>query len=236
MCYLNRTAAEPIVASCQGLPSVKRPIPVSLLSRLIWSGRVCRTLSLILCIITSARHSARRRPATVQIIPYRHLVQMGRRVHLLADGPAGTGADRKIMLYDPVAGHRIKEPHAYVGWVHSELHLPDFCLQQCLFGEHLLNRPTSAPVMLVESEKTAVVMCHFMPDYIRLAMGGKNGSFNREAMSVLRDREVTLIPDLGQRSDGGRNLPCWPTSANGWLYPICWSVWSTTNGAAAVWT
>ena len=29
------------------------------------------------------------------------------------------------------------------------------------------------------------------------ATGGKNGSFNREAMSVLRDREVTLIPDLG---------------------------------------
>ena len=36
-----------------------------------------------------------------------------------------------------------------------------------------------------------------MPDYIWLATGGKNGSFNREAMSVLRDREVTLIPDLG---------------------------------------
>ena len=47
------------------------------------------------------------------------------------------------------------------------------------------------------SEKTAVVMCHFIPDYIWLATGGKNGSFNREAMSVLRDREVTLIPDLG---------------------------------------
>ena len=36
-----------------------------------------------------------------------------------------------------------------------------------------------------------------MPDYIWLATGGKNGSFNQEAMSVLRDREVTLIPDLG---------------------------------------
>lgn len=93
----------------------------------------------------------------------------------------------KIMLYDPATGHRIKEPRAYVSWVHSELHLPDFRLRQCLFGEHLLNRSTSAPVMLVESEKTAVVMCHFMPDYIWLATGGKNGSFNRKAISVLRD-------------------------------------------------
>lgn len=44
----------------------------------------------------------------------------------------------KIMLYDPVTGHRIKEPRAYVSWVHSELHLSDFRLRQCLFGEHLL--------------------------------------------------------------------------------------------------
>lgn len=51
----------------------------------------------------------------------------------------------KIMLYDPATGHRIKEPRAYVSWVHSELHLPDFRLRQCLFGEHLLNRSTSAP-------------------------------------------------------------------------------------------
>lgn len=30
-----------------------------------------------------------------------------------------------------------------------------------------------------------------------VATGGKNGCFNREALGVLRDREVTLIPDLG---------------------------------------
>ncbi len=51
--------------------------------------------------------------------------------------------------------------------------------------------------MLVESEKTAVVMSHFIPDYIWLATGGKNGCFNSEVMQVLKGREVTLIPDLG---------------------------------------
>lgn len=103
----------------------------------------------------------------------------------------------KIMLYDTQTGHRIKEPQAYICWAHSELHLPDFHLKQCLFGEHLLKGASSSPVMLVESEKTAVIMSHFIPDYIWLATGGKNGCFNKEAMSVLRGREVTLVPDLG---------------------------------------
>ena len=40
-------------------------------------------------------------------------------------------------------------------------------------------------------------MSHFIPDYIWLATGGKNGCFNSEAMQVLKGREVTLIPDLG---------------------------------------
>lgn len=103
----------------------------------------------------------------------------------------------KIMCYNPETGHRIKEPQAFVSWAHSELHLQDFHLKQCLFGEHLLRGSYSSPVMLVESEKTAVIMSHFIPDYIWLATGGKNGCFNREAMQVLRDRNVTLLPDLG---------------------------------------
>ncbi len=39
-------------------------------------------------------------------------------------------------------------------------------------------------------------MSHFIPDYIWLATGGKNGCFNRDAMQVLQGRDVTLIPDL----------------------------------------
>lgn len=100
------------------------------------------------------------------------------------------------MCYNAETGHRVKEPQAFVSWAHSELKLQDFHLKQCLFGEHLLKN-SSSPVMLVESEKTAVVMSHFIPDYIWLATGGKNGCFNSEAMQVLKSREVTLIPDLG---------------------------------------
>ena len=109
------------------------------------------------------------------------------------NGQVRTG---KVMCYNAETGHRVKEPQAFVSWAHSELKLQDFHLKQCLFGEHLLKN-SSSPVMLVESEKTAVVMSHFIPDYIWLATGGKNGCFNSEAMQVLKGREVTLIPDLG---------------------------------------
>ena len=101
------------------------------------------------------------------------------------------------MCYNPETGHRIKEPQAFVSWAHSELRMPDFHLKQCLFGEYLLKSSTSSPVMLVKRKKTAVIMSHFISDYIWLATGGKNGCFNRDAMQVLQGRDVTLIPDLG---------------------------------------
>ena len=66
------------------------------------------------------------------------------------------------MCYNAETGHWVKEPQAFVGWAHSELKLQDFHLKQCLYGEHLLTN-SSSPVMLVESEKTAVVMSHFSP-------------------------------------------------------------------------
>lgn len=113
----------------------------------------------------------------------------------------------KVMCYDTKTGHRIKEPAAYVSWVHAELRLADFHLRQCLFGEHLLSRYPHKQVMIVESEKTALIAHHFMPDYLWLATGGKNGCFNREAMEVLRGRKVTLFPDLGCYDAWREKLP-----------------------------
>lgn len=103
----------------------------------------------------------------------------------------------KIMLYDPKTGHRVKEPHSHVCWAHSELKLPDFHLRQCLFGEHLLMKNPTMPVAIVESEKTALIGTVFVPDILWLATGGMNGCFNADTMSVLKDRNVTLFPDLG---------------------------------------
>ena len=103
----------------------------------------------------------------------------------------------KIMGYDRNTGHRIKVPQSQVTWAHSELKLPNFHLVQCLFGEHLLKDRPTATVALVESEKTALIMSHFVPDLVWLATGGMDGCFNEKAMQVLRGRTVALFPDLG---------------------------------------
>lgn len=104
----------------------------------------------------------------------------------------------KIMGYDAKTGHRIKEPFNQVSWVHSVRKIPDFHMRQCLFGEHLLADALSSAktIAIVESEKTALVTALFIPDLVWLATGGMHGSFNSEAMQVLKGREVVLFPDL----------------------------------------
>ena len=105
----------------------------------------------------------------------------------------------KIMLYDAETGHRTKEPRSYVSWVHTELNLPNYNLKQCLFGEHLLSEIPTKPVAIVESEKSALVATHYMPEFIWLATGGIHGCFNSDVVSVLKGRSVMLCPDLGAR-------------------------------------
>lgn len=113
----------------------------------------------------------------------------------------------KIMLYDWKTGHRVKQPFNHVSWVHSVMKLPDFNLRQCLFGEHQLAARPDDVVAIVESEKSAVIATHFMPQFVWLATGGKNGAFNRDALSVLSGREVLLVPDLGATEDWYTRIP-----------------------------
>ncbi|WP_304632671.1 DUF6371 domain-containing protein, partial [uncultured Muribaculum sp.] len=103
----------------------------------------------------------------------------------------------KVMLYDAATGKRVKEPFNHVTWVHSLLRLPDFNLRQCFFGEHLLPMNRGKPVAIVESEKTALVAAYYLPEYVWLATGGKNGCFNADAVRVLRGCQVILYPDIG---------------------------------------
>ena len=114
------------------------------------------------------------------------------------DGKVRTG---KIMHYKR-DGHRDKNAAIPVMWAHkSKAFASDFSgeeLQQCLFGEHLLNERPDVPVALVESEKTAVIMSRFIPDIIWLATGGSQGIKSNERLAPLIGREVLLFPDHGQ--------------------------------------
>ncbi len=135
------------------------------------------------------------------------------------DGHVRSG---KIMVYDPKTGHRIKTDGAKVCWAHVAMRLADFNLCQCFFGEHLLAQFPDRKVMIVESEKTAIICHHFMPEYVWLATGGKHGCFNSEAVHVLRERDVTLFPDLGAFDDWNSKVPllravCHSVSVNDYL-------------------
>ncbi len=133
---------------------------------------------------------------------------------------AGCVRTGKIMLYNPSTGRRVKEPQACVSWAHAELRLLDFNLRQCLFGQHLLPLYPNKMVFLVESEKSAVIASHYMPDVLWLATGGKNGCFNIQTIETLRSRDVILLPDLGA-TDAWWEKPSM-------LQPVCRSVCVST--------
>ena len=103
----------------------------------------------------------------------------------------------KVMLYDNKTGKRIKHPYNYITWVHSLLHKDNFHLKQCFFGEHLLSSNKTSVIAIVESEKTAIIASHYLPQYIWLATGGKNGCFREENIKILKGKKVVLFPDLG---------------------------------------
>ena len=119
----------------------------------------------------------------------------------------------KVMQYNPEDGHRIKTEHgASINWIHSILKkqkvLPeDWQLSQCLFGEHLLSLYPDKVVVLVESEKSAIIGSAIFPDYVWLATGGKS-QMKEDKLRVLSGRTVLLFPDADgytewkQRAEG----------------------------------
>lgn len=102
----------------------------------------------------------------------------------------------KIMLYNSSSGKRIKKPYNYINWIHKMTENNNFVLEQCLFGEHLLNEDKTKPVAIVESEKTAIMSSIFLPDFIWLACGSLN-NLTYEKTKVLKGRNVVLFPDSG---------------------------------------
>lgn len=127
--------------------------------------------------------------------------QKGEAVFWQVDGQ-GEIRSGKIMQYK-TDGHRT----GGTDWVHSRLErmgkLSGFDLEQCFFGEHLLQAsPIDKPVGIVESEKTAILAAGYLQSFgfAWLAAGSKDGmggkALNRGKCSILAGREVILFPDL----------------------------------------
>jgi hypothetical protein len=101
----------------------------------------------------------------------------------------------KIMLYNCDTGKRVKEPYKQVSWIHKQLKLSNFVLQQCLFGLHTIkNIEKGDTICIVESEKTAVIMSIIIPNYLWLATGSKTG-FKEEILKSVKEYNIIAYPD-----------------------------------------
>jgi hypothetical protein len=103
----------------------------------------------------------------------------------------------KIMLYNSYTGKRIKEPYNHINWLHNTLKEPEFNLKQCLFGLHLINTDYHKEIAIVESEKTAIIMSIFLPQFIWIATGSKS-NFKLELLQPLKKRKCIAFPDKGE--------------------------------------
>ena len=82
----------------------------------------------------------------------------------------------KIMKYNSITGKRIKEPFNHVSWMHRQLKLTNFVLQQWLFGLHLVNTISKSDIICItESEKHAIIISLQFPNSICLETGRKAG-------------------------------------------------------------
>jgi len=100
----------------------------------------------------------------------------------------------KIMLYNAQTGKRVKEPFNHIHWMHKKLYA-GYRLEQCLFGEHLVHTGKGLPIAIVESEKTAIIASHYLPQYHWLATGGLH-NLNAHKCLPLKGRRLILYPDV----------------------------------------
>ncbi len=108
----------------------------------------------------------------------------------------------KILQYIAETGKRAKtqDGKAMINWVHSINKRKEFNLEQCLFGLHLINESNLKTIAIVESEKTAVIMSVFKPEYIWLATGSKQG-FKQSMLEPIKGFKIVAFPDKSEYED-----------------------------------
>jgi len=136
--------------------------------------------------------------------------------------------DGKIIQYKPLTGKRINTST----WVSSYLKLQSFTLSQCLFGQHLLTHENK-PVVVVESEKTAIVAYIYMPQYTWVATGGIS-NLKEEYFDNLGDREILLIPDTDAYENWSKKVKGFTQNKNIKIWDVIQSI-ATPEEIKAKW-
>ena len=106
----------------------------------------------------------------------------------------------KVMLFDINTGKRVKTPYSHINWMHKILKLQDFNLQQCIYGLHLINEYKGQTIAIVESEKTAIMMSMFAPEYLWLATGSR-ANFKSEFLKPIKNYKIIAFPDKSEFND-----------------------------------
>ena len=112
----------------------------------------------------------------------------------------------KIVQYNSITGKRNKDLHA--NNFHSYKPIKNqlgFDIEKkiekkytCFFGEHLVPN-NNKPVVIVEAEKTAIILSMLFEDIVFIATGGAANLKNKD-YSFLLNRDVYLYPDSGVKS------------------------------------
>ncbi len=103
----------------------------------------------------------------------------------------------KVIHYNSETGKREKNMHTtWVHSIHPYYRKKKYTIQQCLFGEHLLNEYPEKPIGVVESEKTAIIASGYVPEYLWLATGSLH-EFKWSKLRILNGHKVIAFPDLG---------------------------------------
>ncbi|SHF41574.1 hypothetical protein SAMN05444377_10880 [Flavobacterium fontis] len=113
----------------------------------------------------------------------------------------------KIILFDEDTGKRVKNPFPHINWVHKKIKKDKFNLKQCLFGLHL-NKTRVATTLqyhcntiaIVESEKTAIIMSLFIPEYLWMATGSKQ-NLKLQLLEPIKNENIVVYPDKGEFND-----------------------------------
>lgn len=126
----------------------------------------------------------------------------------------------KIILFDENTGKRVKNPFPHINWAHKKINKDKFNLKQCLFGLHLykkvfatsLQKPTTTllqdhniTIAIVESEKTAIIMSLFIPEYLWMATGSKQ-NLKLQLLEPLKNENIVVYPDKGEFEDWSKKV------------------------------
>lgn len=108
----------------------------------------------------------------------------------------------KMMRYELQNGEpkrtKYEEYYDNIKWLHVGKGKENFVYEQIAFGSHILPLYPDKDVMLVESEKTALILASVRPQYNWLAVLSWAG-FQPHLLPNLKNKSVQAFPDKGEK-------------------------------------